>query len=129
MHLQVASFAFSAHSQSYKSSALANLPRVGIVIEDLSEDGKKCCLSRSDLATSLRFILQQSKLKLATEPFFVPYVYLRVMALRTCTVSVILHVTDAVRSERTGANVIYAGDLGDKWLNSRTEPFGAKAGR
>jgi hypothetical protein len=85
-----------AVASAQAQQALKGLREFRVVIEDLDGNAKACGITASLINTSLRFVIQQSKIRL-TESYGRPWIYIRVSVLSPqlgfCTYSTEMTVT------------------------------------
>ena len=77
-------------AQTVQALGLVGIREVGILIERLDKGAAGCGVDTQTLTTSLKFVLQQSRIKISDNPDDKPYLYLNLNILPDCTASVML---------------------------------------
>ena len=100
-----------AHAQGTGGKNLRGLRSANLAIENLSNAAAQCGIDKPLLETSLRFILQQSRLRLVSDAHV--YIYLRVTVVPSCAADITLKVdapvTISYNKESTLAGIWEAG--------------------
>src|SRR4051812_38319022 len=87
----LATVSLVALGQSSTQKGLAGINNVGILVDGLDADATACGLSEEALQTSLRFVLQQSRIRVVDNSRSDgTYLYVNVATLDNCAVSVYL---------------------------------------
>jgi hypothetical protein len=113
-------------AQRFPRPELAGLNQFALFIEDLDEDAKACGVNQDAIETSVRFIAQQSRMRIGARGPGDPHIYVSITALKNCSVAVGLSVGTRVVIQRTNKAADGAKIWGQHVISAGPRPSTAK---